>query len=73
MVGSPSCTLADFQLPRIRKCCGDFDPKKIRWETAEVLGYGMDGWTWRLSFGPHVLKLVRLPSLDDSSGQTCSG
>ena len=55
----PSCKVADFRIPRLRKCGLDLD--SVSWENAEVLGAGMDGFVWRVYFGdkgPYVLKVV---------------
>lgn len=57
----PSCKVANFKRPRLRKC--GFDLNSIDWRRAKVLGAGLDGWVWRVHFGdkgPYALKLVGL-------------
>lgn len=59
MQGPPSCKIADFKRPRLRRC--PFDLASISWEDAKVLGCGLDGFVWRVNFGdqgPFALKLV---------------
>lgn len=59
----PSCRVADFKVPRLRKC--GFNVDSIDWARAEVLGAGLDGFVWRVNFGnngPYALKMVGLPS-----------
>ena len=61
MSGPAGCKVEDFRRPRLRKC--PFDLKSISWKDAKVLGYGVDGWVWRVNFGdrgPFALKLVSL-------------
>jgi hypothetical protein len=57
--GPTSWKVADFKVPRLRKC--DFNLDSVDWERAVILGAGMDGLVWRVSFGdkgPFALKLV---------------
>ncbi|KAI1847035.1 hypothetical protein JX265_006770 [Neoarthrinium moseri] len=55
MNGPPSCTIADFMRPHLRKCTF---AETIRWE--KTLGYGLDGYVWKVWFGdkgPFALKM----------------
>jgi hypothetical protein len=57
LVGPPSCTAADFKLPRLRRC--PFDVDSLIWDAA--LGGGLDGCVWKVRFGdegPFILKVV---------------
>ena len=59
---SPSVTLKNLAVPRLRKC--PFDIDTIDWQRAKKLGVGADGCVYRVYFGdqgPFALKLVRLP------------
>ncbi|KAH6627771.1 hypothetical protein F5144DRAFT_494056 [Chaetomium tenue] len=56
MDGPPSCTAADFELPRLRRC--PLDAGDLVW--GPRLGEGLDGCVWKVWFGdagPFVLKL----------------
>ncbi|OAA62615.1 Six-bladed beta-propeller, TolB-like protein [Niveomyces insectorum RCEF 264] len=58
LAGPAGCKEFDFRRPRLRRC--PFDINTINWKDATVLGYGMDGWVWRVRFGdggPFALKL----------------
>lgn len=57
MVGPPSCTAADFKVPRLRRC--PFDPEDLVFEAR--LGGGADGCVWKVRLGqegPFALKMV---------------
>ncbi|KAK3296130.1 uncharacterized protein B0H64DRAFT_374261 [Chaetomium fimeti] len=56
MDGTPGCTAADFELPRLRRC--PFDADKFIW--GRRLGEGLDGCVWKVwsgDAGPFVLKV----------------
>jgi hypothetical protein len=58
MIAPPSCTAADFELPRLRRCPFDLDNLIIE---ASIDG-GLDGYVWKVRFGdegPFILKMVR--------------
>jgi hypothetical protein len=57
MIGSPSCTAVDFEMPRLRRC--PFDPDSLVLEAS--LGCGLDGYAWKVRFGdegPFILKMA---------------
>ncbi len=47
MIGPPSCTAADFKLPRLRRC--PWDPDDLVFE--KRLEGGADGYVWKVRFG----------------------
>ncbi|KAH8654680.1 hypothetical protein BGZ61DRAFT_203700 [Ilyonectria robusta] len=58
MSGPPSCSAADFETPRLRRC--PFDPATIDWKSSSRIDGGLDGYAWRVWFGedgPYVLKV----------------
>lgn len=58
MIGPPSCTAADFEMPRLRRC--PFDLESLVLEAS--IGGGLDGFVWKVRFGdegPFILKMVR--------------
>jgi len=65
MVGPPSCTAADFKVPRLRRC--PFDPEDLVFEAR--LGGGADGCVWKVRLGregPFALKMVSVDCLPAS-------
>ncbi|KAL7623748.1 hypothetical protein AAE478_005301 [Parahypoxylon ruwenzoriense] len=54
----PSCSAADFDMPRLRRSL--FDLHAIDLERSDRLGGGLDGFVWKVRFlerGPYVLKV----------------
>ncbi|KJZ70542.1 hypothetical protein HIM_10086 [Hirsutella minnesotensis 3608] len=58
MHGPPSCSMADFEVPRLRRC--PFNLATIDWKSSVRIGGGLDGYLWKVFFeghGPYVLKV----------------
>lgn len=61
MSGPPSCSAADFETPRLRRC--PFDPATINWKSSSRIDGGLDGYIWKVWFGadgPYALKVVSI-------------
>lgn len=59
MDGAPTCSAADFETLRLRRC--PFDLATIDWKSSSRMDGRLDGYIWKVWFGedgPYVLKVV---------------